>query len=354
MQNILKLFGAKDSASFEKRFNRSLIVLTLIYSVTLGVILFISATVSYSTFSFRVGARFDKGPGPGIYIPIEIKEEIDEIQSQKKNGPTIEEVREDLIESFVMVNGILFLLAVIASYFLARITLKPLKSAYEDQRRFIADASHELRTPLAVMHIELENELTELTHKKLSKEKTESYLEEVTRMSKIVQDLLYLSKLENSHIAQEIESTDIQETLESVVKRLQPLAHSKEVELNFMKNKEEIFIKGNTQISQIFTNIVQNAIIYNKPEGSVQIDIKLKDSDVDVYIKDTGIGMSETDLKHIFDRFYRADKSRSRALGGSGLGLSIVERIMESVDGKISIESESGKGTVVKVSFLRA
>ena len=161
MQSISKLFEVKDSASFEKRFNRSLILLTIIYSVTLGVILLISASVSYSTFSFRVGERFEHFRQP-LEEPIEI---------EIRRGPSVEEVQEDLMNSFMMVNGILFVIGVGLSYILARITLKPLKEAYEDQRRFIADASHELRTPLSVMYIELENEIEEAKQKKLIRSK---------------------------------------------------------------------------------------------------------------------------------------------------------------------------------------
>lgn len=344
MQSILKLFGAKDSASFEKRFNRSLILLTIIYSVTLGVILLISASVSYSTFSFRVGERFEHFRQP-LNEPVEI---------EIRRGPSVEEVQEDLMNSFIMVNGILLVIGIGLSYLLARITLKPLKDAYEDQRRFIADASHELRTPLSVMHIEIENEIEEAKHKKLSIEKLESNLDEVKRMTKIVQDLLYLSKLENSQTLSQTQVVNVYEVLDSIVKRLQTLAESKSVTLQLDTTHTNTEVFANDQVSHVFSNIIQNAIIYNKPEGTVHVAVSPKKNFVEIKIEDTGIGMSHTDLKHIFDRFYRADKSRSRAVGGSGLGLAIAQRIIESTDGSIHIESEIDKGTTVIVQIPKA
>jgi signal transduction histidine kinase len=104
----------------------------------------------------------------------------------------------------------------------------------------------------------------------------------------------------------------------------------------------------------VFANIIQNAIVYNKPSGKVYVDIHDKKTMVEIIIKDTGIGMSNVDLKYVFDRFYRADKSRSRSFGGSGLGLSIAKQIIESVNGGIDIESELDKGTTVKIILPKA
>lgn len=341
MQNLLKQSGGKDFVSFEKRFNNSLIALTAIYSITLGFILFISASISYSTFSFRVGARFDRVPPPEFV-------ELHEIRF----GPTVEEVREDLIESFIIVNGILFIFAVGVSYLLAKVTLNPLKNAYEEQRRFIADASHELKTPLAVMRIEMENELTDRGVK--NKEKVESYLQEVDRMTKIVHSLLYLSKFENIQSTPEVSSINIQSSIDEIINRLHAFALSKKVKIHFNKSNELINIRGVEQISHVLSNIIQNAIVYNKEEGAVDVSVVVKKNLVHVLVKDTGIGISKENLQQVFNRFYRVDKSRSRATGGSGLGLSIAERIIKSIGGDIHIESELGKGTLVTMVFLKA
>lgn len=332
MQNVLKLFAGRDSVSFEKRFTRSLVVLTIFYSITLSVILLISTSVSYSAFSSRIRARYERIPSPpGIIIEVQ-------------RGPTANEIKQDFVNAIALVNGVLLVIAIGASYVLARLTLRPLKTAYEDQRRFIADASHELKTPLAIMSMELENENTP---------EAKSKLQEVKRMTKIVQDLLLLSKLENAaESPSPIISVDVVSVLKDVVKRLGVVAEAYKVNIDFKDPNEPFFVKGNEHISHIFSNIIQNGIIYNKPEGKVEVSVEKVGSEVDVIVKDTGQGMTRHDLEHIFDRFYRADKSRSRKSGGSGLGLSIAERGIESVGGRIKMQSELEKGTTVTMSFI--
>ena len=382
MRNLLKQSAVKGFASFESRLARSIFFLTLFYSIILGLILLISASITYSAFSSRITTRFNRVPPSAETIRIiqEIHQaEIRQIQisnstieathttpSSQPVWPTAEEVREDLIVSLIFVNGCLLVIAIGGSYFLALLTLRPLKHAYQEQRRFIADASHELRTPLAVMKIELENELSAIEHKETgasikSPEGIKSHLDEVDRMSKIVQNLLLLSKLDGANIASpqmKIGPIDLTKAVSDTSSRLQALAKKYNVSLTFNdSNSKPIFIKGNDQVTHILTNIIQNAILYNKANGSVDVSIstdKATKSFATVTVKDTGVGISKEDLAHIFDRFYRVDKSRSRATGGSGLGLSIVERGIKSIGGNISIESELDKGTTIKLSFKKA
>lgn len=342
MQNVLKQFVGKDSVSFEDRLTRSLTLLTVFYSLILAGLLFTSSAITYSAFSSRIDARFKHLPPPGVIASIEIR-----------RGPTIEEVREDLIESLVFMNIILLLLAILASNGLARLTLRPLKRAYDEQSRFIADASHELRTPLAIMHIEFENELHDGISEK-DKKKIESYLEEVNRMNKIVQDLLLLSKMENPQSKIEQTHINISSLVAGVCQRLQSFATSYSVVLDFKTENEKLSILGSEQITHAFTNLIQNAIIYNKPDGKVSVQILDKKNEIEILIKDTGIGMSSQDVSRIFDRFYRVDKSRARKSGGSGLGLSIAKHLIESMKGTISIESELEKGTTISVSFKKS
>lgn len=342
MQNLLKQFVGKDSVSFDKRLSRSLIFLTFLYSLILGVILFISASITYSAFNSRIGVRFNRFPN-SLVIPL-----------PERRGPTMEELRQDLLNSIILVNGYMFIVAIGLSYVLAKVTLRPLKEAYDDQRRFIADASHELRTPLAVMNMELENELARNSLSKQDKERIESHLEEVRRMKKIVQDLLLLSKLENLNDTAVIIPTDINQALKDVIKRLAPLSESHNVAVIFNPAKTELFVKGNEQIPNVLMNVIQNAITYNKSSGKVTVSVEEKDSRVLATVADTGVGISKDDLKHVFDRFYRADKSRSRSSGGSGLGLSIVKRGIESVGGTISIQSVVDKGTTIVLSFEKS
>jgi signal transduction histidine kinase len=174
MQNESKPFGVKATNSFKENFNQSILKLSFLYGAILITILFISGVITFNEFSGRIGKRFNTPP-PTVTItlpngttiskvPIEKGldrglNRIQEKSNREAQMPTVADIRADLIASLIFVNGILLLLASIASYWLARLTLKPIQIAYEKQRRFLGDASHELRTPLSILQIELENEL---------------------------------------------------------------------------------------------------------------------------------------------------------------------------------------------------
>jgi len=290
-------------------------------------------------FSVRLDARFIKQEPQSLLIEV--------------SGPSAEDVREDLVESIIVVNGVLLIFAIGASYVLARITLNPLKRAYDEQRRFIADASHELRTPLAVMHLELENELADPALTSVSKQNAKSHLEEVAHMAKIVQNLLLLSVLENQQETTKIIPIDVSETLLRIERQLHAVAVAHHVSMILENCDHSVMVKGNEHVFHILRNIIQNGILYNKPDGQVIITQKSSDTEVCITIRDTGIGIAAKDLEHIFDRFYRVDQSHSRSMGGSGLGLSIVERGIASLEGRVSYTSELGKGTEVIVVFQK-
>ena len=335
MQSLLKLFEGRDTVSrnnsFENKFNRSLILLTLFYTVTLGLMIVVSASFSYSAFSTKLVQRFSHMPTPTAGITIEIR-----------RGPTLEEVREDLVAALIFVNGILLIIAIGLGHGLARLTLHPLKKAYQEQRRFIADASHELRTPLAILHMELESGSVDVA----------SSLEEVKRMTKIVHDLLLLSKLEDNESRITLAPLPLGHAIAKIVERMHGFATTNDVTLRFEKPIQEVSVMANEEaLSHALTNLIQNAIIYNKPKGTVDVRLENAEGKATVSVVDTGIGISPEDLEHIFDRFYRSDKSRSRGKGSSGLGLSIAERGIRSLGSTLTVESELGKGTTVKFTL---
>ncbi len=340
MLNVLKQSGAKVTGSFKKRFNLSLAWLTLLYGLTLAVILLVSGTVTYSEFSSRIGRRFG-----GFPPPPQIRQQIINMQ------PTAAEVRQDLIESLIFVNSLLLVLASISSYWLARRTLQPIRDSYERQQLFLSDASHELRTPLSILHIELENELSSTT-KSAERERITSKLDEVKRMSKIVNDLLTLSRLDAGKLdyTENITTVHLEECVSKIVKRLQPLAESNGLTLSYIQESQDIVLTLDEDVfSHALTNFIQNAIVYNKPGGKVNVITKIKGKEFLVEIIDTGIGISPDDLNNIFERFYRTDKSRSRKTGGSGLGLSIAQSAIRHIGGRFEIESKLDEGTKVKV-----
>jgi signal transduction histidine kinase len=334
MQKESKQSGARATNSFRKRFQNSLFSITFLYTATLIVILFISSFSIHAEFSNRIAKRF---------------RDFSKIPTQMINRPTAQEVRDDLFESLLFTNLILIFLASFSSYWLARKTLKPIKDAYERQQRFLSDASHELRTPLSILTIELENEIMS-TLKTHEKNNLQSKLDEVKRMTKIVNDLLVLSRLDEERTRTKPTQIHIETSIGSIVKRLQSLAESNGITLSyFHKSDNTVITIDEDLLMHALTNFILNAIVYNRPKGKVEIISYLEKNNFIVEIIDTGIGISKEDLQNIFERFYRTDKSRSRRTGGSGLGLSIAQSAIHHLKGRLEIESEVNIGTKVKV-----
>lgn len=345
MQNILKQFGGKATDSFEKRWRRSLLWLTLIYASALAIILLISGAFTHTLFSSRLQTRF-RGfpPPPGVVV-----------DGYVRPLPTEAEVREDLIGALFVVNGALLLLSAILSYFLAKRTLAPIKKAYLAQQRFIGDASHELRTPLTILKMELENELHEKSIAEHSRKKIESKLEEVVHMTTIVNNLLTLSRLDESQAESVVRSAiDLGPFLSKTITLLSPLAAAHHVSVQFDPTKTYAITSNESLLEEIVRNVIKNAIVYNKENGSVVIKMEAHEKKVVVSVIDTGIGIRPLDQAQLFTRFYRVEKSRTRERGGSGLGLSIVKTALEKVGGSIEIQSTFGEGTTVTLSFPHA
>lgn len=345
MQSVFKQFGAKDTNSFNKRFENSIWKLTFFYVITLSVILFLSSSVLYSAFNTRVSHRYKELPSL-----INTRDQ----DSLRQISPTQEELQEDLVESLILVNGILLFVGAVMSYWLAKKTLNPLKESYENQKRFIANVSHELRTPLSILKIDLENRLHSQSISSVEIDAAKSHLEEVDRMSSLVEDLLVLSRLneEGRVVPKNISLIDLNNLLKSSINNLTPLAKTHHVSLDLDKGDNNINIETDESLlNKIFNNLIKNAILYNKKGGEVIISTNTENKNAVIKIKDTGIGIPQNDLSKVFERFYRVDKSRSRQTGGTGLGLSIVESSIKSLGGEIQIESQSNIGTIVTVKL---
>ena len=358
MQKESLPFGAKATnlfnRSFSQNFERSIIRLAVFYALIFAGILLLSGLITFSVFAFRSHHRFNRGTiivqnmmpqaaDPRVIVAVS--------QPMPRPLPPVEsQLREDLIESLVMVNTLLVMLSALFGYWLARRTLQPIRNAYEKQQQFLADASHELRTPLAILHLDLENELHGA--KGEAKNRAESNLQEVQRMSKLVNDLLLLSRLDQA-VAQDISAVDLGVLSSDVVDRLQPLASAHDVVVTAASAEGCLVLAHADTVFHAVTNIVHNAIAYNKPNGTVIVTVAVVGAEYVVAVADTGVGIAEQDVARIFDRFYRADKSRTRSTGGSGLGLAIAHAAVERSGGTIAIESAVGVGTTVTIRFPR-
>lgn len=229
--------------------------------------------------------------------------------------------------------------------------LDRLSLSFQKITQFTADASHELRTPLTIMRGELEIALRGERSAEDYLETLGSSLEEVERMSKIVNDLLLLSKSDMGQELMHHDPVDLKILLNDMMAHFRILADESRIELSSDLQEVETVFGDQLRLRQMMVNLLSNAIRYTAPGGRIKLSLNNTADGVEIAVADTGIGIPEADIPRIFDRFYRADKARSRQYGGSGLGLSIVKWIVDSHHGVIKVDSVVGEGTVFRVLF---
>jgi heavy metal sensor kinase len=223
--------------------------------------------------------------------------------------------------------------------------IERLEEAFHHISRFSADASHELRTPLTIMRGELE---TAVQNPKLDAEVRDTLgavLEETVRLSKIVDQLLTMSRLDAGEAFLEVSSFDFSELVRTTVEYMRLLADEKKLALK-VEATEKVQVEGDqSRLQQVVVNLLDNAIKYTPKGGSISVSAHGDPDKAVLTITDTGIGISQEGQAHIFERFYRTDKARSRELGGIGLGLSIVKSIGAAHGGRVSVQSAEGRGS---------
>ena len=219
-------------------------------------------------------------------------------------------------------------------------------------RQFTADVTHELRTPLTILRGETELALRNSRDPKLLRQVLESNLEEISRMSYLIEDLLLLSKGDLGEIPLKMEPLQLNELIAELHHQAQLLATAKNIKVQLHCPQEQMLLHADSlRLRQVFLNLLTNAIKYTPDNGEVTITLGLDDKNVAITITDTGIGMDTEHLKAIFDRFYRVDKTGNRNDGGSGLGLAIVKWIVEAHHGSVKVASTPGQGSKFTVIF---
>lgn len=242
--------------------------------------------------------------------------------------------------------GLLCLLSIFAAYLISNNAVKPLIEAYNKQKEFVSDASHELKTPLSVL----------LTYNEILQQQPQNAKalqvmhDETKSMSGLVENLLVLTRLEN------IKNTAVSEI--SVANVLEPLAEKLNTVHQERKHPLKVIcpIKAKIKMSaqhleRLLTILLDNALKYTPSSKDISVKVSENEHNLKIEVSDQGIGIKTEDLPHIFERFYRADKSRNRQKGGFGLGLALAQNIVQKYNGKITVDSTFGKGSVFTVTL---
>ncbi|MEQ2006575.1 MAG: ATP-binding protein [Limisphaerales bacterium] len=226
-----------------------------------------------------------------------------------------------------------------------------LDEALSHNRRFMADASHELRTPLTILRGELEAMLPQTDGAPELQERIGSVLEEVERLAKIVEHLFALSRLDAGEAQAESVRFDLGQLVASTAEQMSLLAEDKQVSLNCLAPRAVSVEGDRARLKQVVVNLLDNAIKYTPQGGSVTLSVVAAPhvGKALLEVTDTGIGIPSGALPHVFERFFRVDKARSRELGGAGIGLSIVKAICTAHGGQVEVASEEGHGARFRV-----
>ena len=258
----------------------------------------------------------------------------------------------NMLKTLIITTIIMILISIIVSYILSKKTLKPIIESWNRQTEFVQNASHELRTPLTILQAKQELLLQDPDKKIIDKSQDITVcLNETRRLSKMVKELMTLARADSNGLEINKEKTNIDDLIKEVSEAYIDMATMQGKKVNLQLNfGKEIYIDKN-KISELLIIILDNAIKYTGEGDDIIISTQSKDEKLILEIADTGIGISKEALKHIFDRFYREDKARSRETGGNGLGLSIAQTIVMSHNGNIKIIQNEPKGTRVIIKI---
>ncbi len=229
--------------------------------------------------------------------------------------------------------------------------IERLDESFQIANRFSGDASHELRTPLTILQGELESFVSDTSLPPESQERAGDMLEEVVRLSRIVEGLLLVSRLEAGEGQMKRESVDLAEIASSVAEQMALLCHDKPLTFN-CDTRCSVIVEGDElRLRQVVVNVIDNAIKYTPEGGTIALAVRSEKQKAVMEVSDTGIGISPEARSKVFDRFFRAEEARANRTPGSGLGLSIVKTIIEAHGGSVSIESNENLGTKCRVEL---
>ncbi len=261
--------------------------------------------------------------------------------------------RNDVTHEFLLTMAVMAPFVLVAfgfcSYAVAGLAVKPIEELVETLTRFVADAGHELNTPTSVVQARAQSLERKLAKQGIVSEDISIINSSAERMGNIVQDLMLLTELD-AKSGRKHSLIDWPELAKSIVDEYRDRFETKGISFIFSSTENAKVLADSESLERILRNLLENAIKYTN-EGSVKVSFEQSGPEIRLIVEDTGIGIPESSLPEIFERFYRVDKSRTRASGGSGLGLSIIKAIVESLNGHVDVESRLGNGSKFTVSL---
>lgn len=333
-------------------FRSARLKLTLWYLLIITVISFVFSFVIYQLISTEINRfaaaqriRFERhvnNSSDKFFIP----------PPPTIDAELVEESRHRLLLNLIVVNLSIISLSGTLSFFLAGKTLDPIAVMIDDQNRFISDSSHELRTPITAIKSALEVSLRDpkLTIKE-AKELINDNLEEVNHLQSLSDGLLRLAQVQKPNQKVTFSQCSLKDISERAVSRLKSLAKTKNITI-VNQIQDTMLNCDQSSIVDLLAILIDNAIKYSPEKQKIFLNSNVQKGRISFSVKDNGIGIEAKDISHIFDRFYRADRARSKTdVGGYGLGLSIAKKIVDQHHGEIKVNSAPDKGTTFTASF---
>jgi len=231
--------------------------------------------------------------------------------------------------------------------------LDRIEAAHVSQNRFVADASHELRTPLTILRGEIDVALRRPRSPAEYADVLQSSREEIERLSRLVDNLMTLARADAGEALVRREPVDFTAIARDVCRKLAAFAEQRKVTLTCEAPDSAVVSGDSVALTQLLFNLIENALRYTPAGESAKVSVTRSDTEIAVEVADHGSGISPEHLPHLFERFYRVDKARSREFGGAGLGLSIVKTLAEAHDGSVEVRSEVGQGSTFTVRLPR-
>ena len=327
-------------------------------------------TYAYSTRDFNEDCEEFKLGKINGYTTLSYTKKVDPNQNVRINVGNVSE-KISYIKVYMNVEGeestktqfmriyyvcvlIMLIFAIVAGMIMAKEGIKPLKVFVQKQVDFVNDASHELRTPLAIVQSKIENILAkpDQTVYEASEDLAIS-LNEINRLTKLTSELLTLARNDKDNIKLDMGIINVSEELKKIVEPFVEIATIQERHLNYSGMDDVYGYLDADKFKQIIIVNIDNALKYTEAGDDIDITLSATNNEITIEIKDTGIGINDYTKEHIFERFYREDKARSRETGGNGLGLAIAYTLTNLQKGKISVDHNSPKGTKFVINFPR-